>query len=841
MKLNERGEGVGLPMRESTRRGLPYARTAALSGAMGVLSGYAIFLYYRDLHDSPDAHPWRVFGALLVAAAVSYVIEWLREVIKHGEFKAQRHPLVSSMGTFVVVLLFELFITGFHAAAELTNQAALRDVADKIVGGSDNAPGRNLTLFLTAGAWVVVGALLAAWLSGGVHKQEHSLRAEIWCNFRGGLKGGLLVAPLVLLAYLLVSRSIMAFQNMVYRYDSWAAILDTSWILRHTAGPAQLMIMLFAAPLFLLSRAAHAGTGPFLALFFGTLVVLALVLNSRWMKQDKIEMHYLTWLVLGCVFATIIPFAIAVWLAIWPLISPLLPTVSLHPFHVGLPECLPQITLHPFQILAPQYCPTWSMVAAMLLASIVWAVPGMLFGILVPLLKRQADHSRNWAFIGYAAAGLMIVASLLAQLWWPLIPALVAGLVGVLFDRGISVEEYWPFAALCVAVGICGATSITQQVTFQGVVSRLHTLDVVQPAPVWKPYAKKPYLQKVEEEKKRDEESRRTQAERSARVERIAKEDHQRSESKYQLLFCDQRAQELAQAKANLQEATASARETPAALTKTREVFLAKLEERASAEQTRMQQELAASMRLTSARQERREQIWAGQENLPNPAEEAELTKLAYDDEDNSAVVMRDMMRSGTDWVWLTRERVNQLTQRLAGRCEALSAGSLPTAAATSCQAEEPQLDAAGRELFTAQAADLARTLIANPPAMSPAEKERLGKAKWQYNLLEKRIADCKKSAELRTAATPASTSEPPGPEVPQHQGTSTSGAETKDVFEQEKPVAAMNTSLNAEQSARALEIAITGSVGFWITVGLLACWSSFERREREDSIEAAE
>jgi hypothetical protein len=40
---------------------------------------------------------------------------------------------------------------------------------------------------------------------------------------------------------------------------------------------------------------------------------------------------------------------------------------------------------------------------------------------------------------------------------------------------------------------------------------------------------------------------------------------------------------------------------------------------------------------------------------------------------------------------------------------------------------------------------------------------------------------------------------------------------------------------MSAEQAAKALEIAITGSVGFWITVGLLACWSLVEHSESDE------
>jgi hypothetical protein len=41
---------------------------------------------------------------------------------------------------------------------------------------------------------------------------------------------------------------------------------------------------------------------------------------------------------------------------------------------------------------------------------------------------------------------------------------------------------------------------------------------------------------------------------------------------------------------------------------------------------------------------------------------------------------------------------------------------------------------------------------------------------------------------------------------------------------------------MDETQAAQALEIAITGSVGFWITVGLLACWSIHDHKNQEEA-----
>jgi hypothetical protein len=353
-------------------------------------------------------------------------------------------------------------------------------------------------------------------------------------------------------------------------------------------------------------------------------------------------------------------------------------------------------------------------------------------------------------------------------------------------------------------------------------------------------------------------------------MDRIAKADQKLSESRYHQLFCDQRARDLTQAKNDLEDATVAARETSGAQTKARHVFLAELDERASAEQSRAQQEQMETMQLRKASRERGAQIRTGQEDLPNPAEKPEIAQLAYDDEDNSAVMMRDMMRSGTDWVWLTRERVNNLNHRIASRCTPSSAGAGQASSvqqdANRCQAEERQLDDAGGELAAAEAAKIVSSPISNRPKIPPAERElegfgvpelsasanrktmspaesaqQLGKAQWHYNSSVQQFADCKNGAEQRTAMNSAVPFQPPSPTVPPHQGASASGTETETAQQYGKTAEPPHSSLTAEESARALEIAITGSVGFWITVGLLACWSSFERQERSTSSETAE
>jgi hypothetical protein len=148
-----------------------------------------------------------------------------------------------------------------------------------------------------------------------------------------------------------------------------------------------------------------------------------------------------------------------------------------------------------FAVFSPVLRSVWAVVTALmhwptLLAffeamgsgAIIWGVPGLLLGALVPMLRRAGRSPQSWALIGYGAAALLVLASVLTRNAWPLLPGLIALGSGVLFRRGMPVKEFWPFAALCVAIGVSGAMSVAQKITFQGVLKNLHTIDELRPA-----------------------------------------------------------------------------------------------------------------------------------------------------------------------------------------------------------------------------------------------------------------------------------------------------------------------------------------------------------------------
>ncbi len=104
-----------------------------------------------------------------------------------------------------------------------------------------------------------------------------------------------------------------------------------------------------------------------------------------------------------------------------------------------------------------------------LIAAIVWLLPGALFGVSVPLIRRSFNTPRLWSSIAFLAAGVLLITTLiLVRGEWVsilLTGSLLLMVGGLLFRRYCNHEnwrEYWPLAALSIAVLACCLNSIIQ-------------------------------------------------------------------------------------------------------------------------------------------------------------------------------------------------------------------------------------------------------------------------------------------------------------------------------------------------------------------------------------------
>lgn len=125
-------------------------------------------------------------------------------------------------------------------------------------------------------------------------------------------------------------------------------------------------------------------------------------------------------------------------------------------------------------------------------AALIWFVPGLVLGSLVPLLRSPSENPGKWAAIAFAAAAILLLLTLARweARWWLLVVLfafLLLGALCVLRSKNNSVplsrvEDFWPLIALSVATVVCGLTLLMQEVaSFAGVYQHVHTLSHLNP------------------------------------------------------------------------------------------------------------------------------------------------------------------------------------------------------------------------------------------------------------------------------------------------------------------------------------------------------------------------
>ena len=136
---------------------------AAGSGMFGVISGFAVFLLWND---QISEHPALFLLGLAVAAAVAYVTETLRDLIRTGEPETPTPRRI--LTSFVTLASLEIFIIAWHSIVDIFEQtrnlhtgadagSAVVEVVGAIVGMSH--PSALLAQFaILVGIWVATGA-----------------------------------------------------------------------------------------------------------------------------------------------------------------------------------------------------------------------------------------------------------------------------------------------------------------------------------------------------------------------------------------------------------------------------------------------------------------------------------------------------------------------------------------------------------------------------------------------------------------------------------------------------------------------------------------------------------
>lgn len=386
-------------------------------GAWGIVTGYGLFLVlWHERH-----HAARFLVALLVAALASFLIEHVRARIEGG---GHGHGISGPRFavTILVLAIAELFVVAAHTAANPPHGAV--DVLGEALLGP--LPAGLLPKPLTVGAmifvWLALGCVLGAALARAVGREKGGFRRQLLSGAAGGAVAGGVVAPIAMLALVLLARAAASVWLMVLHHDAWRASVD-----RIAAGHGWLFLL--TAPIrFADWLWREFAWGKWLVLGGGG-AILAGAIRGR-------ETPLLRWILLG--------FAVVIGL---PLLADL--------------EALLKL---------------------LLLAAVAWGVPGVVLGAFSPMLKRPAEHTPAWGVTALAGAGLLMLLTIPRLLnAWFLVPAALLLLAGSIFRRGGSAADWWPFPALVCALAVTGSARLSQQATFGGILEAFHSISAPRP------------------------------------------------------------------------------------------------------------------------------------------------------------------------------------------------------------------------------------------------------------------------------------------------------------------------------------------------------------------------
>jgi hypothetical protein len=384
----------------------------ALTGALGIAAGFAVFLLWVD---EITRGPVQFVVAFGVAVLVAFAFDSFQEEVEGR----QHHWNLPRLLILVVLLtIAELFVMGFHSTAMLKSEewhhvleALLGDVAQLHVMG-------------IVGLWLVLGAAIAVGLGTTIFNTRCEIpegeavswsRPGVWARpmIRSALRGGItgaVAGPVCMLLYIFVARSLSESPSLFTEPARWR---------RHLEGAAQAMSEPGWTWLVWVPIQAILRLDGFFALFtiyssFLTLAVLvALLVVCARLQAVR------TLLVILATIAVV----------------------------YGYPFAADSRVLRLAGLMA-----------------YLWAVPGLLLGALTPWLKRPSGNPRLWGVVAFAASVILVVASSVFP--WLLALAAILGAFAFSFRQSLKVEQYWVVLALSVATNVSGVTHLFARADF---------------------------------------------------------------------------------------------------------------------------------------------------------------------------------------------------------------------------------------------------------------------------------------------------------------------------------------------------------------------------------------
>ncbi len=410
----------------------------ALTGAFGIASGFAVFMLWLD---EITGNWMRFVVALLVAAGVSLVFESFREEVEGHQ--AWRPPRM--LGMIVLLTIAEVFVMGYHATVSKAPQ--LGETLEVLLG--EEVRGSRAQALAVVGLWLLLGAVTAIGLGGMIFNTTSEIPADappsrrvlpacrvtLRCGGLGGLTGAAAGAGSMLI-YVFVDR-------FSVHHQEWEGHLNGALQATSSWWPVWLMVK----GVQLLDNALSY-FGPLDAPLTLVILVGALVLIARSRQDNKA-----LWLLAGLAAISI---------------------VYLYP-------------------LADRATETLKLAGLM---AYVWAVPGVILGMITPWLKVPSGYPRLWGLVAFGAALVLVISALATP--WLVVPAVVFAALSLWFlwyCHGLQVEQYWSVLALGVAVIVYGTNHVVvhadffriEQMSFELASARLNVIAYHPPPPLFEP------------------------------------------------------------------------------------------------------------------------------------------------------------------------------------------------------------------------------------------------------------------------------------------------------------------------------------------------------------------
>lgn len=396
---------------------------AALAGAFGAASGFALFLLWWEEGETHE-RPVVFLLALLVAAGVSFAFESFRDDVEGREEKRTRLP--DTLVTITLLAIFELFVLGLHTTISLaTRLPELKQVGDLVLGQA--LVGRSnvyLHLAVMVFLWVSAAAALTMGFCVAVFDPACALpplyawrEVTAWAKptMRAAGTGGLtgvVVGPLAVLGYTLCVRALAEVKMILFDTDAFTA---------HIRGLAERAPLPWNIPIGAL-RLLFGSLGTLLGARWGPILALGLSLGlGAWSLRTSVK---------------------------WPAVV------------VGVVYAI------------PLFGGAGYLLKLAVAVAAVWALPGIVLGAMIPWLRTPSRYPALWGFVALGAAVILL------GLAWAVRDTPVAagltvslglGFAGagvVLFWRGGAIERYWPILALSVAINVLGGTRLMQGIDF---------------------------------------------------------------------------------------------------------------------------------------------------------------------------------------------------------------------------------------------------------------------------------------------------------------------------------------------------------------------------------------